>query len=66
MSAVDDPARASGDHGADDEVDHDTLHITVGGYVTGFVLAVILTATVNWLLARGRGTMTPGGDHEYR
>jgi APA family basic amino acid/polyamine antiporter len=26
------------------------------------LLAVLLTATVNWLLARGRGTMTPGGN----
>jgi APA family basic amino acid/polyamine antiporter len=26
------------------------------------LLAVILTATVNWLLARGRGTMTAGGN----
>ena len=30
------------------------------------LLAVILTATVNWLLARGRGTMTPEDVHEQR
>lgn len=30
------------------------------------LLAVILTATVNWLLARGRGTMTPEDVHERR
>ena len=29
---------------------HDTLHITVGGYVNGFVLAVILTAIPFWLV----------------
>ena len=37
-------------HGADEELDHDTLHITVGGYVTGFVLSVILTAIPFWLV----------------
>jgi amino acid transporter len=30
------------------------------------LLAVILTATVNWLLARGRGTMESEGAHEHR
>ncbi|HVH82958.1 MAG TPA: amino acid permease, partial [Steroidobacteraceae bacterium] len=30
------------------------------------VAAVILTATVNWLLVRGRGTMAPEDAHEYR
>jgi len=50
MSAIDtDPAHA-GDHGNEDELDHDTLHITVGGYVTGFVLSVILTAIPFWLV----------------
>jgi cytochrome o ubiquinol oxidase operon protein cyoD len=33
-----------------EELDHDTLHITVGGYVTGFVLSVILTAIPFWLV----------------
>ena len=33
-----------------DEEDHDTLHVTVGGYVTGFVLSVILTAIPFWLV----------------
>jgi len=42
MSALDvDPA---GHHHDEEALDHDTLHITVGGYVTGFVLSVILTA----------------------
>jgi len=50
MSALDtDPARAAG-HGTEDELDHDTLHITVGGYVTGFVLSVILTTIPFWLV----------------
>ena len=50
MSAIDtDPAHA-GNHGDEDELDHDTLHITVGGYVTGFVLSVILTAIPFWLV----------------
>ena len=31
-------------------LDHDTLHITVRGYVTGFVLSVILTAIPFWLV----------------
>jgi amino acid transporter len=30
------------------------------------LLAVILVATVNWLLVRGRGTMAPGEVHEQR
>jgi cytochrome o ubiquinol oxidase operon protein cyoD len=37
-------------HGAGEDLDHDTLHITVGGYVTGFVLAVVLTAIPFWLV----------------
>ena len=36
------------EHEAQDE--HDTLHITVGGYVTGFLLSVILTAIPFWLV----------------
>ena len=51
MSALDiDSARAADHHGYDEELDHDTLHITVGGYVTGFVLSVILTAIPFWLV----------------
>ena len=50
MSALDTgPARAAG-YGNEDELDHDTLHITVGGYVTGFVLSVILTTIPFWLV----------------
>jgi cytochrome o ubiquinol oxidase operon protein cyoD len=33
-----------------EELEHDTLHITAGGYITGFVLAVILTAIPFWLV----------------
>src|SRR5260370_39036538 len=45
MSALDTaPAHAAG-HGNEDELDHDPLHITVGGYVTGFVLSGILSAS---------------------
>jgi len=51
MSALDTaPARDAGQHGDEYEVDHDTLHITVGGYVTGFVLSAILTAIPFWLV----------------
>ena len=38
------------DEHQEDLEQHDTLHITVGGYVTGFVLAVILTAIPFWLV----------------
>src|SRR5262249_49188677 len=41
---------SAGHHGNEEEVDHDTLHITVGGYVTGFVLSVILTAIPFWIV----------------
>ncbi|MDB5856742.1 MAG: cytochrome o ubiquinol oxidase subunit [Ramlibacter sp.] len=34
----------------DEHLEHDTLHITVGGYVTGFVLSVVLTAIPFWLV----------------
>lgn len=44
-----DPAHAAGHHG-EEELDHDPLHITISGYVTGFVLAVILTAIPFWLV----------------
>ena len=37
-------------HEHPEEEEHDTLHITVGGYVTGFVLAVILTVIPFWLV----------------
>ena len=45
-----DPALTAGHHGDEEELDHDTLHISVGGYVTGFVLSVILTAIPFWLV----------------
>ena len=45
-----DSAHADEHHGYDEELDHDTMHITVGGYVTGFVLSVILTAIPFWLV----------------
>ena len=50
MSAMETDPRAAGHHGEEEELDHDTLHITVGGYVTGFVLSVILTAIPFWLV----------------
>jgi cytochrome o ubiquinol oxidase subunit IV len=50
MSAPADELHGPDQHGADEETEHDTLHITVGGYVTGFVLSVILTAIPFWLV----------------
>ena len=50
MSAMDTDPRAAGHHGDEEELDHDTLHISVGGYVTGFVLSVILTAIPFWIV----------------
>ncbi len=50
MSVPVDELHVPGHHGADEELDHDTLHITVGGYVTGFVLSVVLTAIPFWLV----------------
>ena len=49
MSVPADELHVPDDHGTGEE-DHDTLHITVGGYVTGFVLSVILTAIPFWLV----------------
>jgi len=50
MSATDADPRVGDHHGEDEIVEHDTMHITVGGYVTGFVLSVILTAIPFWLV----------------
>src|SRR5678815_3271889 len=51
MSALDNNhAGDAGHHGDEDELDHDPMHITIGGYVTGFVLSVILTAIPFWLV----------------
>ena len=50
MSDHADPSHAPGHDEQGEVLDHDTLHITVGGYVTGFVLAVILTAIPFWLV----------------
>ena len=50
MSVPLDELHVSDHHGAGEELDHDTLHITVGGYVTGFVLSVVLTAIPFWLV----------------
>jgi cytochrome o ubiquinol oxidase operon protein cyoD len=47
-----------GHSGDAEELDHDTLHITVRGYVTGFVLSVILTAIPFWLVM-GRSSRIP-------
>src|SRR5438067_881587 len=59
MNALDtDPSRAAGHHGDDDELDHDTLHITVSRYVAGIVVAVILTA-IPFLLVIGKVFASP-------
>ena len=50
MSVPVDEPHVTDHHGAGEDIDHDTLHITVGGYVTGFVLSVILTAIPFWLV----------------
>ena len=36
--------------GHDDHHDHDELHVSMGDYVKGFILAVILTAIPFWLV----------------
>ena len=48
MSSLD--VNSASHHGHEEELDHDTLHITVGGYLTGFVLSVALTAIPFWLV----------------
>ena len=50
MSASATDPHAGDHHGEQEFVEHDTMHITVGGYVTGFVLSVILTAIPFWLV----------------
>ncbi|HEY9133210.1 MAG TPA: cytochrome o ubiquinol oxidase subunit IV [Dyella sp.] len=44
------PTDASHEH---DEHEGQTIHVTLKGYVTGFVLAVILTAIPFWLVMHG-------------
>ncbi|OZI38020.1 cytochrome o ubiquinol oxidase subunit IV [Bordetella genomosp. 10] len=48
-SATAHDAHGHGDHGHDDH-DDGASHSTFGGYMTGFVLAVILTAIPFWLV----------------
>lgn len=51
MSAhIDTHAHGHDDHGHDDHHDDGASHGTVKGYMTGFVLAVILTAIPFWLV----------------
>ena len=50
MSASGTDPHAGDHHGEQEFVDHETMHITVRGYVTGFVLSVILTAIPFWLV----------------
>ena len=51
MSVSLDELRVADAHAVEEELDHhDTVHITVGGYLTGFVLSVILTAIPFWLV----------------
>jgi cytochrome o ubiquinol oxidase operon protein cyoD len=47
------------DHGHDDHGEGDAYHATLRGYVTGFVLAVILTAIPFWLVMT-RAIASPG------
>ena len=49
MSAAAEDTLEPDAHGGEG-MEHDTLHITVGGYVAGFVLSVILTAAAFWLV----------------
>lgn len=48
MSAHDELHAHGGDHGHDDE--DFGIHATFGGYMTGFVLAVVLTVIPFWLV----------------
>jgi len=51
MSASANELREVDDDAVEEQLEqHATLHITVGGYVTGFVLAVVLTAIPFWLV----------------
>jgi cytochrome o ubiquinol oxidase subunit IV len=50
MSGPEHQPHAPGHDEEGELLDHDTLHITVGGYVSGFVLSVILTAIPFWLV----------------
>ena len=51
MSVSVDELRDVHGHASEEQLEqHDTLHITVGGYVTGFVLSVVLTAIPFWLV----------------
>lgn len=47
------------DHGHDDHGEGDAYHATFRGYVTGFVLAVVLTAIPFWLVMT-RAIESPG------
>jgi cytochrome o ubiquinol oxidase operon protein cyoD len=50
MSAHKDSAEHGHSHGHDHHHDANVPHSTLGGYATGFVLAVILTAIPFWLV----------------
>ncbi len=58
---------AHDNHGHDDHHDHDDLHVTMGDYIKGFVLAVILTAIPFYLVMnnviqdRGTAVLVLGG-----
>ena len=46
-----DHAHANNEHGHDDHVDgHGTMHFSMRGYLTGFLLSVVLTAIPFWLV----------------
>ena len=46
-------AYAAGGHSAEHAHEADSMHATVRGYLTGFVLSVILTAIPFWLVMSG-------------
>lgn len=50
MSVSVNELREADDHAVEEELESHDMHITVGGYLTGFVLAVILTAIPFWLV----------------
>ncbi|SDM57655.1 cytochrome bo3 quinol oxidase subunit 4 [Oryzisolibacter propanilivorax] len=52
MSAQQHLHAAHADHGHGHE-EHDDLHVTMGDYVKGFVLAVVLTVIPFWLVMAG-------------
>ena len=68
MSASGTDPHAGDHHGEQEFVDHDTMHITVGGYVTGFVLSgrelvagAVILASVALIVSSGGLRRTDAG-----